>query len=404
MWLYEREVLSETLAMLLVATTIWLVYKFLAAPGTAIVIALGAVLGAMAMTASELVAVGVLLVLPLILLRRQVAVRTRICWLATAAAVCIAIMAPWSVFLSSRFDRPVVFAGAIGATMASGNCPQTYYGDRLGYDDQRCFFTAGTTSDPIASDSRGVSTRLFSSVRTKDAPSSSWPRCRPNIRPVPALPTNAPGDGAWDIGGSASGRVRHLLGVPTVRDRGGGHGATSDIAVYPLLVFPLLVVFTVVLTIGSVRYRAPAEIPLVLLVAVGLDAALSGLPRGRIGPAPPTRRSSNDGPRRPLTRGISPRVDFGPHQGQRGRGRVMTVRTFVREHRFGAWLSGVAVAGLAWRIVYDVITRHNTVGGDGFRYHYGALFLADGRGFATLTNLHLPDTGHPPGWTVVLRA
>ncbi len=52
-----------------------------------------------------------------------------------------------------------------------------------------------------------------------------------------------------------------------------------DIAVYPLLVVPLLVVFTVVLTIGSVRYRAPAEIPLVLLVAVGLDAALSGLHR-----------------------------------------------------------------------------------------------------------------------------
>ncbi len=175
-WLYEREVLSEPLAMLLVATTIWLAYKFLAAPGTAIVIALGAALGAMAMTASELVAVGVLLVLPLILLRRQVAVRTRICWLATAAAVCIAIMAPWSVFLSSRFDRPVVFAGAIGATMSSGNCPQTYYGDRLGYDDQRCFFTAGTTSDPIASDSRCASTRLLSSVRTRDAPSSSWPR------------------------------------------------------------------------------------------------------------------------------------------------------------------------------------------------------------------------------------
>ena len=89
-----------------------------------------------------------LLVLPLILLRRQVAVRTRICWLAAAAAVCIAIMAPWSVYLSLRFDRPVVLAGAIGGTMSSGNCAQTYYGDRLGYDDKRCPFAVGATSDP----------------------------------------------------------------------------------------------------------------------------------------------------------------------------------------------------------------------------------------------------------------
>jgi hypothetical protein len=46
------------------------------------------------------------------------------------------------------------------------------------------------------------------------------------------------------------------------------------IPVYPLLAFPLVVVWMILLTIGSVRYRAPAEIPLVMLAAVSLDWAI----------------------------------------------------------------------------------------------------------------------------------
>ena len=45
LWLYEREVISETLALLWVATTIWLAYKFIAAPRPILAIALGAVVG-----------------------------------------------------------------------------------------------------------------------------------------------------------------------------------------------------------------------------------------------------------------------------------------------------------------------------------------------------------------------
>ena len=46
------------------------------------------------------------------------------------------------------------------------------------------------------------------------------------------------------------------------------------IPIYPLLVFPLTVVLSVLLTIGQTRYRVPAEISLVLLAAVGIEAGL----------------------------------------------------------------------------------------------------------------------------------
>ena len=54
--------------------------------------------------------------------------------------------------------------------------------------------------------------------------------------------------------------------------------------IYPLLVFVVTVVLAVLPTIGSVRYRAPAEIPLVILAAVALEAALGAVRhrRGRV--------------------------------------------------------------------------------------------------------------------------
>ena len=134
-FLYERQVLSETPAMLGVATTIWLAYKFLAAPGRGLAIALGAVMGLLAMTKSDQIAIAFVLVAPLILSRRTIDLRRRVTWLAMAAATCVVIMAPWSIYLSTRFDRPVVVSGAFGATMAAGNCAQTYAGERLGWFD-----------------------------------------------------------------------------------------------------------------------------------------------------------------------------------------------------------------------------------------------------------------------------
>src|SRR5262249_21308371 len=44
------------------------------------------------------------------------------------------------------------------------------------------------------------------------------------------------------------------------------------VPVYPLLALVLIVVVAVIPTIGAVRYRAPAEIALVMLGAVGIEA------------------------------------------------------------------------------------------------------------------------------------
>ena len=49
------------------------------------------------------------------------------------------------------------------------------------------------------------------------------------------------------------------------------------VRIYPLLAFPVIVAISVVTTMGIVRYRVPAEIPLAILAAFGIDVALQHL-------------------------------------------------------------------------------------------------------------------------------
>jgi hypothetical protein len=63
-----------------------------------------------------------------------------------------------------------------------------------------------------------------------------------------------------------------LLLVPGVA--GGVFLRRRRIAIYPLLVFVATSAIAVAPTIGDVRYRAAAEVPLVLFAAVGIDAVL----------------------------------------------------------------------------------------------------------------------------------
>ncbi len=274
-WVYEREALSEPLALLGIATIIWLAYRFIAKPRACTAVALGAVVGVLAMTKSDQIAVAFLLVAPLILSRRRVEFRTRLEWLAAAAAICIAIMAPWSIYLSSRFDRPVVVAGAFGGTLAAGNCTLTYHGSLLGYYASTCVFRSTDSKDPLSNDANAQKRALtFMRAHESQVPVVAAARIGRTFalfRPFQQIHLETErGTSAWvfRVGFFAYWVLLPfaLAGVVMAR--------RHEIPVYPLLVFPVVVATTVLLTIGSVRYRAPAEIPLAILAAIGIDGAL----------------------------------------------------------------------------------------------------------------------------------
>ena len=70
-------------------------------------------------------------------------------------------------------------------------------------------------------------------------------------------------------------------------------GARTGVEIYPLLAFPAAVALSVAFTIGTVPYRAPAEIPLALLAAFTVDI----LANRRRDAAPP--RDPHTGPQEP---------------------------------------------------------------------------------------------------------
>jgi 4-amino-4-deoxy-L-arabinose transferase-like glycosyltransferase len=284
--LYEREVLSEPLAMLGIATMIWLAYAFIARPRAGLAAALGAVLGALAMTKSDLAVLSLLLVAPLILSRREIDLGRRVGWLAMAGAICIAIMAPWSVYLSTRYDQPVLLAGGLGVTMLAGNCPATYEGELLAYYDFACVLRSrGQLDNPIDGDANARDEALdFIRDHKGRAPivaAARLGRALEFYRPFQQVELETErGSPSWVFHVALFAYWALLpLGIA-----GAVIARRRSTPIYPLLVFVIAVVLAVLPTIGSVRYRAPAEIPLVILAAVALEAALRAFRdrRGRV--------------------------------------------------------------------------------------------------------------------------
>jgi 4-amino-4-deoxy-L-arabinose transferase-like glycosyltransferase len=280
-WIYEREVVSEPLAMFFIATLIWLAYKFIASPSAGLAIALGAVVGLLAMTKSDQLAIAFLLVAPLIASRREIERRRRFDWLVLAAVVCLAIMAPWSIYMSHRFHRTVLLTGSVGGAMAAGNCAQTYSGERLGYYVTICARGNIKPGDPFNVDNqlrhRAIEFMRSHERRTPVVMAARVGRTFGFFRPFQQMGLETErGTPKWVF------RIAFFMywALLPLAVAGAVIARRRDVPIYPFLVFPALAVFTVLLTIGSVRYRAPAEVPLIMLAAVALDA-LFGVARHR---------------------------------------------------------------------------------------------------------------------------
>ncbi len=121
---------SEGLYAMLVALTVWCAYRVVERCSPMRVVALSFVIGVTALTRAE----GALLMgLLVVLVWRGVAgSRARVRLVALAAIVFAATLAPWFVYNTTRFERPVVLSTNFGPLLWSSNCDSTYNGPNLG--------------------------------------------------------------------------------------------------------------------------------------------------------------------------------------------------------------------------------------------------------------------------------
>ena len=137
LWLSDGLVMSESIAVALVAivllAALWHAERFTLASA----VLCGATIGLAALARSEL------LVLVPLLAVVGLGTHERRRWVGRAAVLAgsaALVVMPWIVWTSIRLDAPVLMSTNAGMTLLGANCPPTYYGDSIGGWELGCVF------------------------------------------------------------------------------------------------------------------------------------------------------------------------------------------------------------------------------------------------------------------------
>jgi 4-amino-4-deoxy-L-arabinose transferase-like glycosyltransferase len=275
-WFYDSVVMSETLILFTTALTILIAYRFARQPSVRLAIGLGVSVGITALTRAESILLVPLLLFPLALWLRGPAIRRRLELLAIAVGVTLLTIAPWVGYNLARFERPVFLSSHLELTLLSANCDETYSGPLLGFWSFKC----GTRFTPPRGDASVQ--EAFYRRKVREYVSDHKSRV-----PLVVLAREARTWGLFNanqqitidqIEGKELNISRIGLGMYYALVAFGVVGAIAlrrrRVPLTPLLAVLGAVALTVGFVYGTTRFRAPAEVPLVLLGSVGLDAAI----------------------------------------------------------------------------------------------------------------------------------
>ena len=288
-WFYDSVVMSETLILFTTTLAVLVAYRFARRPSFRLAVGLGIAVGVASLTRAESILLVPLLIVPLALWLRHCDLRRRLKLLAVATGATILTIAPWVGYNLLRFEHPVFLSSNLELTMLSANCDDTYYGPFLGFWALKC----GTEFKPPKGDA-SVQARFFR-AKVREYVSDHKGR-------VPVVVLAREGR-AWafmnagqqitidTIEGKELNTSRIALGMYYALLALSVAGVVAlrrrRVPLTPLLAVLGAVVLTVGFVYGTTRFRAPAEISLVLLGSVGLDAGIR-----RIGARLRDRRSA----------------------------------------------------------------------------------------------------------------
>ncbi len=138
-WVLEGNMLSEPLALAFLGCFLLVVADLRDRPTLARSVLLGVISGLLALTRSEELALLILVVAPVLVLAGAVSMRRRIAYFAVVLMSCGAVIMPWTLYNTTRFEEPFLLSTNDGASLLAGNCaPATYAGVKLGWYDTTC--------------------------------------------------------------------------------------------------------------------------------------------------------------------------------------------------------------------------------------------------------------------------
>lgn len=272
LWINDGMLLSETMAIFMTAVALTAAYAFWRRPTIRSAILVGLACGAASLSRTELIAMFPLVVLPLAALVRGANWRARIRLAVAACLAGLVVVGPWVVFNLTRFEETTTMTTGTGSALSAASCDEVWYGKLIGYY-ANCF--QGPWPDPNLDESqRDLEPRRQAIQYTKD-----------HIDRLPLVVAARVGRlwGVFKPGQTTmldwwiEGRGRApswiglfcyyalwpfaILGLVVMRRR--------KVPIFPLVAIAVIATFAAAITFGVTRYRAPAEVALVVAAAVG---------------------------------------------------------------------------------------------------------------------------------------
>jgi 4-amino-4-deoxy-L-arabinose transferase-like glycosyltransferase len=275
LWLNDGLVMAETLTALLVAAVIFCCYQLARGPTVAHAAGAGLACGLAMLTRAELVLLVPLVVIPTVFLLRGPSRAQRVKLAAVIVFVALLAISPWVAYNFSRFDQPVFLSHGDGGVLLGANCDDTYSGSRIGTWTLACAAAAGTRGDnsQMARRQRERASdyirahldrvpfvvaarvgRVWSVYRPVQMADISEQEGRPKVASLVGVVM------FWVLA------LLAVAGAVTLRRR--------RVPLLPLLGPFVMVTVVAAVSYGIVRFRVPAEISLVVLAAIGIEAIL----------------------------------------------------------------------------------------------------------------------------------
>jgi 4-amino-4-deoxy-L-arabinose transferase-like glycosyltransferase len=259
----DGALMSESLYGLLVAGALLLTLRLLDRPGPApwwLAAALGVVCGLAALTRGEALLLAPLLLVPAV--RRPGGLRT-------AAVTCVAtvlVLAPWTIRNVVTFDHLVLISTDAGAVVGGANCASTYSGPNIGGWDITC--------DPVYPGNEAQQTTkqlhkglTYANDHLRRVPVVVGARLARQFSLRLPWQTNSGRDPGWQNAGTIMFYALVPFGVAgflVLRRR--------RVQTWTIAVPVMLAVVMAAVIYGFLRFRHPADIALVVLAGVAIDA------------------------------------------------------------------------------------------------------------------------------------
>jgi 4-amino-4-deoxy-L-arabinose transferase-like glycosyltransferase len=300
LWAPDGMLQAETLSMFAAAAALLLAYRYRREPSWGRLALVGVACAMGALARSELILLVPLLVVPLAWSTPHQPWRVRLRWLGASILAAAIVLAPWTIYNTTRFVHPVLLSAQVDPLLASANCHSTYYGDLQGYFDIQCAANIArkhglTLKDDESQENVVYRREALAYVRAHLSRLPTVEAVR-LLRIVGLYRTELYVNADAYIEGRSpvwiswaalySFWVLALLAIAgafvwrrQTRDR---RRASSPL--YPLIAPIVVVLVTVLVTYASTRFRTSGEPSIVVLAAVAIDAAIARVSTRRARP------------------------------------------------------------------------------------------------------------------------